>query len=157
MRSPVQKGAEIVNLCESSARPWRSCECADPRVPKDFQPLPAGFRRRAVIAAIARCSPDILVRDLSLRYVTCPGRRVRDPGPEAQSFVTSPLSPLYDLVMVYVVVSGSSTTRTSRDVEVDCMPDRHRSAWRRCRLKDQVDRGLSGAFQGGGRPLPLAA
>ena len=71
--------------------------------------------------------------------------------------VTSPLSPLYDLVMVYCVVPGASTTRTSLDVEVDCMRDTHRSAWRRCRLKDQVDRGLIGTFQGGGRPLPLAA
>ena len=71
--------------------------------------------------------------------------------------VTSPLSPLYDLVMVYPVVSGASTTRTSLGMEVDCMPDRYRSPWRRCRLRDQVDRGLIAAFQGGGRPLPLAA
>jgi hypothetical protein len=110
--------------------------------------LPAGFRRSAVIAAISRCSPRILVRDLSLRYVTCLGQRVRDPEPEAQSFVTSPLSPRYDPVRVYCVLSGASTTRTSLDVEVDCMPDRHRSAWRRCRPRDQVDRGLIATLQG---------
>jgi hypothetical protein len=107
---------------------------------------------------------QLFVRDLSLRYVSERGRRVRSLRPRATGqagrtgyLVTFPLSPRYGLVRVYSVVSGASTTRTSLDVEVDCMPDRHRSAWRRCRLMDQVVRGRIVTFQGGGRPLPLAA
>ena len=51
--------------------------------------------------------------------------------------VTFPLSPLNNLVMVYCVVSGALTTRTSLGMEVDCMPDTHRSASRRRRPRSQ--------------------
>ena len=176
---------------------------------------PRTRRQRAVIASDYLMFTRDSAQDLSLRYVNGQGRSVRDLAvcvlscPDSAAFsamsgrdkkrcwreshggppnghpVTFPLSPLYGLARVYSVVSGASTTRTSLDMEVDCMPIRHRSARRRRRPKDQAvgvavpvaipvatavaagdtaavdgavtDRKPVATFKEGGRPLPLAA